>query len=146
PAGDINAISVNTDVLHLRISNAGGNIIEAKLPKYPVSVEEKHTPIQILTNDPAKLYVMQSGLSGKDQNKLIYSAPQNIYTLQPNQNTLNVTLTAKTKEGLLITKTLTFTRGSYSVVQTTQVTNKGSETREVGFFNQITRKNIEGSQ
>ncbi len=138
---EVNAISINTDVLQLKISSAGGNIVEVKLPVYPVSIKQRNTPIRILSNEPSQLYVAQSGITAIDQNKLIYTAAQKNYSFKPDQNKLVVHLEAKTKSGLLVTKTFTLNRGSYAINQRITVINKGGQKWQGSFFSQITRKN-----
>lgn len=137
-----NAITVKTDVLKVMISKVGGNFISAKLPKYPVSVKEKDTPIQILTHNPEKVYVAQSGITNIGNGKLVFSSAKNAYTLTSGEKTLAVTLTAKSKSGLKVTKTFTFTAGEYSVGQTVTVTNSSGKVWKGSFYNQITRKNV----
>src|SRR3990167_10682768 len=58
-------IVVKTDVLDVLIDRLGGNLVSAKLPQYPVSLQEKDVPVQILTNDPTQVYVLQSGLTNQ---------------------------------------------------------------------------------
>ena len=141
-ASSANMISVKSDVLSLKISKVGANITSAKLLKYPVSVTEKHIPVQILSNNPGRLYVAQSGITGIGQNKLTYAASQKSYTFFPSQKTMNVVLTAQTLSGLSVTKTFTLTRGSYAIKQTIKINNKGSKAWKGSIYNQITHKNV----
>lgn len=136
-----NTVSIKTDVLDVKITNVGGNIVSAKLPQYPVSVKEKNTPVKILSGNPDTLSVAQSGITGSGQNKLTFSSSKKSYALSPDAKTLNVSLTAQTKNGLVVTKTFSFVRGSYAIKQTVKVTNKSGKAWKGSFFNQITHKN-----
>ena len=129
PAGQ--AIKVRTDLLDVTINTASGELQRAELLGYP---EELHKParVQVLSNDPANLLVVQSGLqthSGPAAPGIgaLYSASQTHYELAPGQDTLNVTLTRKNTEGLSVTKTYTFTRGSYQVGLRYEVHNDTSQ-------------------
>ena len=59
-------ISVETDVLVLTIDLNGGDIIEAKLKKFPTSLENLNQPFELLEKNDRRVYVAQSGLTGKN--------------------------------------------------------------------------------
>ena len=58
-------IYVETDVLILTIDLNGGDITEAKLKKFPTSLENLNQPFELLENNERRVYVAQSGLTGK---------------------------------------------------------------------------------
>ena len=61
-AADQSLISVKTDVLTVAIDPTSGNLVDAVLPKYPVSLSEPNTPVQILNNTTGSVFQMQSGV------------------------------------------------------------------------------------
>lgn len=136
-------ISVTTDVFQIGINLAGGNIVDAKLPGYPVSLEQKNQPIQILKSNKDNLYISQSGLTNiPDKTPLQFTASQSDYQLQAGQDQLTVTLTAKTKNGLTVTKEYIFKRKNYSVQANITVKNDSNTAWQGSVFNQIIRKNV----
>jgi YidC/Oxa1 family membrane protein insertase len=133
-------IHVKTDVLDLAISAKNGNVVSARLLKYPLSIHEKNSPMSILSQSNGRLYVAQSGLTNIGQKSLNFQSAQNSYLLSPTQKTLAVVVKSQTKQGLQITKTYTVTRGSYAVKQSTTVKNKGRKTWSGSFYNQLMQK------
>ena len=63
-------IKIKTDVLDLSINLQTGNINDAALVAYPVSLEEKTTPYPLLTDDPAHAYSASSDLFTVLDNKI----------------------------------------------------------------------------
>lgn len=136
-------ITVETDVLALTIDRLGGNILEAKLLKYPETIKDPSRPIVLLNNDPATRYIAQSGIvtvSDKQAAQaLSYTSPQANYTLSDNQQEMSVNLEAKTNEGVAITKTYKFSRGGYLINLSYQIANHGSSVWQGSIYNQLTR-------
>lgn len=142
PSGRL--ITVKTDVLHIEIDSNGGNLVAAKLPQYPVSVKEKHTPEQILNSEPDLLYLAQSGLTNTARGGEValtkFSAAQKKYQLQRGQKQLTVKLTGRTANGLSVVKTYTFRRGDYAIKMHYQVTNTFGKKWAGNLFTQMTRR------
>lgn len=145
--GQAQVLTVKTDVLELKISTQGGDIIEASLPTYPVSLEKKDQPTRILDLN-GRNYVAQSGLlhtviAGQNTENLapnhqaLYSAPQTSFTLAEGQNELVVPLTWTGANGIQVTKRYVFKRGDFNVQVQHEVQNKtnqlwsGSEYRQL---------------
>jgi YidC/Oxa1 family membrane protein insertase len=136
-------INVRTDALDLSIDTLGGNIVSAKLLKYPVSIKDQKTPIQILSDDADNLYVAQSGLLGLNNNQpLHYQAAQKDYVLSPDAKTLEVDLTWTNDMGITVAKTLKFARNSYAMDVNYQVNNQSKSAVNVQAFTQIKRKQL----
>lgn len=134
-------VRVKTDVLELIINTQGGNIISAKLAKYPVSLEEQQTPIQILGYDIDHLYVAQSGLTNLNGKVPIhYTAGKKQYELADNRNELIVQLTARVPNGLHITKTYIFHRDDYAVQVVHEVYNAAAKPWEGSLYVQLIRR------
>ncbi|MGK0271099.1 MAG: YidC/Oxa1 family membrane protein insertase [Cocleimonas sp.] len=124
-------VHVKTDVLDIYINTIGGTIIQADLPAYPVSLEEKDTAVRII--DKEKDYAAQSGLvhseiAGKKSSDLApnhyanFNATKQEYSLEDGQDTIEVPLTW-TNNGITVTKTFTFERGNYLVKKSQKVDN-----------------------
>lgn len=136
-------ITVKTDVLNVEIDSNGGNIVSLKLPKYPISVTEKNTSVQILNSEPDQLYIAQSGLTNVargGQTSLIQFSSEKNYILQKGQKELIVKLTGRTSNGLRVIKTYTFLRNNYAVKLSYQVINTSGKKWNGSLFTQIMRK------
>lgn len=135
-------IKVHTDLYQIAIDPIGGNLVSAKLLKYPVSVTQKNTPMQILNPDENAIYIAQAGLAGAGNQNIHYHTTALTYTMQPDEKTLTVSLTGQLPNGLSVTKKYTFIRGEYGVKLDYSVENKAHDTWTGGFYHQIIRKNI----
>lgn len=126
------SIQVKTDVLNLQIDLSQGDIVNAQLLNYPVSVDEKNTPITLLTNQFNNQYVVNSSLftnQGQSTQTLDFgfSSTQNQYELPAGKENLTITLLGKTSEGLEVKKEFVFTRGSYLIQVHYFINNQGKE-------------------
>ncbi len=140
-------IHVKTDVLNIAIDSQGGNLVSAKLPKYPVSIQEKNTPVQLFNDKVEKFYVAESGFINENSKKISainYSSAKSNYQLADGQDVLQVVLTGKGANGLLFSKTYTFTRKSYAIGLSYKIVNKGSKPWAGSFYTQIRRRNVKG--
>ena len=83
--------------------------------------EQDLSPIRLFDNSPEHLFLAQSGLVAGDNSAAapdhhaIFSAEKTAYTLQEGQEQLSVPLTWTDGQGLRVTKTFIFKRGSYSI-------------------------------
>ncbi len=138
-------INIQSDVLNLNIDTKGGNIVQATLPKYPVSVQEKGIPETILSSAPEKFYISQSGLVGpagpdtKD-GQVTYQADKDHYALTNGQDTLTVDLTWQNNAGLSVIKRFTLKRGQYDIKVDYLIDNKSATNWQGNFYAQIQRK------
>lgn len=139
-------VEVNTNVMSAQINLHGGNLISAKLLKYPVSLKEKNTPIQLLNPNNSELYIAQSGLSSADQgNKnrsITYTAAKENYTMADGQKHLVVTLSGKTADGLSVEKVYVFERDSYVIKTDIDLHNQSKSAWHGSVYNQIMRRNV----
>ncbi len=123
-------IHVKTDVLDLYISTSGGTIVQADLPTYPISLDEKDKPIRII--DKEKSYAAFSALihqtvGGNDLAPgydAPYQAEKTEYILQDGQKNLEVKLLWQNDKGLRVIKTFYFERGAFLIKQIQQVNNQ----------------------
>lgn len=141
-------IQVHTDVLNLEIDTLGGNIISLDLPKYPAALDTPNVPFKFLSSDPKQLYIAESALMGKDgpdsaSNLAQYTSTQNSYTM--NGDTLDVNLSWKNPQGLDVTKTYTFTKGSYLIKVSYTIKNSTNATWTGNYYMQLTQKELTAS-
>lgn len=141
-------IKVKTDVFDLSIDSQGGNIVSLNLIKYPVSLQQKNTPITLLSNKPENYYVSQSALMSKDgpdyKGKLaLYQTSEKSYTMKG--DTLKVNLTWKNDKGIEVIKTYTFHKNSYLIDVSYQIINNSKSNWTGSFYAQLTRKPIKES-
>ncbi len=129
-------IHVKTDVLDIQITTKGGAVIQADLPKFPVSLDEPDKAMRIL-NLQGKGYAAQSGLihgdiAGIDKTTLapnhnaIFKAAATEYVLTG--DSLVVPLTWTNGNGITVTKTYTFQRNSYTIAVEDKIVNQSPQT------------------
>lgn len=142
PAASI--VTVQTDVLNVKIDTLGGSIVNAALPKYPDDVKTPNIPVTILSDKPGSLYVAESGLTGPQgpdtpAGPVQYNSAQTSYVMSPDQKELTVNLTWRNKTGLEVTKSFLFTQGSYAIHVNYQIKNNGTADWAGNFYGQIRR-------
>lgn len=148
--GSGSLIQVKTDVLDAKIDTKGGDIVFARLPQYPVSLESPDQGFQLLDNDGERYYVAQSGLIGlknngpdsKEQGRAQYAFQKSNYTIAENQDKIAVPL-KWSKGGVEVTKTYTFEKGKYLVDVQYEVKNNTQSTWTGSFYGQIKREKQE---
>ena len=123
-------IHVLTDTLDLQIDLVGGDVIKANLVKFPLTQESTETYSLLRPTDG--LYVAQSGLIGRDgpdanrSGRPRYDAEQQEFVMQG--DTLSVPLTWQNADGVAVTKTYNFTKGSHDIALTYTIANNSSQT------------------
>ncbi|QDP71483.1 membrane protein insertase YidC [Legionella israelensis] len=132
-------VSVETDVLNLKINLTHGDIVFAQLLDYPISVEEKDKPITLLKDKAQERYVANSGLLVSQNQtiktvKINYNTAKEEYRLSPGQKQLTVILQGTTENGLQVKKEFILTRGSYLIKVRYTIANEGEETWK-GYMN-----------
>ncbi len=120
-------VTVVTDVLEVRISTRGGDLREADLLDYPVSVDRPDEPVRLLEDGPGRFFVAQSGLRGSGSEEPThyarYTAAASEYRLADGQQELVVPLEWVSPEGVRVIKRYRFTRGDHLVVVEHEVRN-----------------------
>lgn len=126
-------IHVTTDVLQAEIDSYGGDLRQVDLPLYPVSRDHPDQPFHLLNDDTSKIFVAQSGLlaaSAAPDHHAQYQAAQKDYRLDNGSSEVKVPLTWTSDQGITVTKTYTFHRGSYVMEVDYEVINgSGQEWR-----------------
>lgn len=139
-------IKVTTDVYHLEIDTAGGNVTMLNLPTYPVSLEQKDEPFKLF--DSRRPYLAQSGLlhdkvSGTDFQKRApnhyaeYKSEQQEYTLTEGTDVLEVPLYWKSEDGVVIEKVYRFTRGEFTIGLEYRINNQSPTEWIARQYNQL---------
>ncbi|MCM2972694.1 membrane protein insertase YidC [Larsenimonas suaedae] len=139
-SGSSKLISVDTDVLNLRIDPRGGDIVYASLPRHTQQLGGNQ-PFVLLANEQAMNYVAKSGLElSNHKGRITFSPEKTAYRLSDEEKTLTVDLKA-TLKGLDITKRFTFERDSYEVKVDYLVRNGGTQPVSARFIGQLVRDN-----
>jgi len=135
-------LRVITDVLGIDIDTHGGGINRADLLKYPISLEQTDIPVQLLSDEPSKFYILQGGLlsnSTAPTHDAIYTSPQTEYTLMTDQEVLQVPLFWEGPDGIKVNKIYEFHRGQYLVNIRYEVTNTSQYSWTGGAYGQLQR-------
>ena len=115
-------VRVKTDVLDIIIDTAGGDLRQADLLTYPIKVTEPEKLVRLLDDSASTLFIAQSGLLANrpapdhhaqfvaEKIEYILGAGTNV---SPDQ--IKVPLRWSGPDGVTVTKTYTFHRGSFVV-------------------------------
>jgi YidC/Oxa1 family membrane protein insertase len=136
-------VHVRTDVLDVDISTRGGTLTQVDLVNYP-RVKGEPTPVRLENHDePQTLYELQSGLTGPGSaayptHLATYASLEDHYALE-RADDLRVPLTWQGEDGVTVTKTYVFHRGSYRIELEYRAHNGGSATWQANSYAQILR-------
>lgn len=136
-------IDVETDVLKVKIDLEGGDIVRAELRDYPVNQDMPQEGVVLLDKSTNRNFVAQTGLIGKEdvgpdsrrEGRAHYTVKQKQYVL--NNNKLDVDLHWQNNEGLQVTKTFAFTKGSYLVDVKYNINNQMNVPWTGNFYGQL---------
>jgi YidC/Oxa1 family membrane protein insertase len=142
PAGAA-TIQVRTDVLDVTISTQGGTLTGARLLNYPVTKDRPSELVELLTMDPARISLIQSGLRGSaegaEANHLaMFSGARESYDLD-GADEIVVPLTWTDGNGITVEKRYRLTRGSYTIGLEQTVTNNSDAAWRGAEYVQIQR-------
>ncbi|MFD2165795.1 membrane protein insertase YidC [Thalassotalea euphylliae] len=139
-ASSAQLVTVETDVLNVKVNTQGGDIVEVTLLDYETE-QGSGVPFTIMQNGSMK-YIAQSGLTGANgidrivSGRPIYSVESSSLTMQDGQP-LTLTLTYQHESGIVVQKNFEFTPGSYQVNVTYNVTNNTTNTASVQLYGQL---------
>ena len=136
-------ISIETDVLLVKLDPVGGDIVSVQFLDYPESIDQPDVPFTLLAQNDSHTYVAQSGLVGKNgtdkaTSRPLYRSEYSEYAMGDNDS-LRVDLSLVQDNGVEITKRFTFNRAQYLVNMDVIVNNVSNETWSAGLFAQIKR-------
>ena len=137
PANASALISVNTDVLNVRINPNDGSIVYAALPQQKAQLHSEE-PFVLMSTRNSMYYVAQSSVIVDGQRRVNLSADRTDYRLADGQNSLVVDLHG-TLNGVDVIKRLTFTRGDYAVKQDILLNNQNARAVEARVVNELVR-------
>ena len=134
-------VHVRTDVFDMELDRQGGDIRVAKLLKFAASSEEKDKPFTLLDDQGPLFFIVQNGLTTPDgspapTHKVVWQAQKSDYTLKG--DTLEVPFVWQ-KDGVKVTKTYVFTRGSYVVRVRYHVENHTGKAWQGSLYSQLQR-------
>ena len=137
-------ITVNTDVLIVKIDTTGGDIIDAKLVKFDTE-QGNGVPFTVMQNGNRK-YIAQSGLIGaqgidKASGRPIYLTSSSSYT-QTGDDPLVVDLQYTAENGLNVIKRFTFTKSGYSVNVEYIINNTATTAANVQMYAQLIQSTV----
>lgn len=137
-------IRVLTDLLEVEIDTFGGDIRVARLRTYPVALDKKDVPFELLNDKRDTLFIAQSGLFNKNNknlpyHKTLYRATQSRYELKDGNDQLEVVLTWQAPDGVRYDKVYTFKRNSYVVDVAYRVANKSGSDWQGYLYGQLQR-------
>lgn len=116
-------VSVHTDVYDLRIGLRGGELTRADILQYPKVKDQPGVPVRLLRREgPQDLYVLQTGLQAGDAtagarptHQAQFKSAFDSFKLLDGSDELRVPLTWTSDDGVTVTKTYVFKRGSYRI-------------------------------
>ena len=159
-------ITVRTDVIAVEIDTTGGTLRNLDLLQYPHEKEtpivkqvytklyglvglqppEKNlAPIRLFDSNPENLFLAQSGLVAGDNSAAapdhhaVFNAEKTAYELPEGQEQLSVPLSWTNEQGLRVTKTFIFKRGSYEIELEQKVLNRSAKPWSGRQYDQLLR-------
>ena len=134
-------IKVKTDVYDIEIDTRGGDIVKAKLPKYPLGVEPGAEAFTLMNDGDPHLFIAQSGLlaKGSPDHTTTYATQNTDYTLAEGKDSLKVVLSWQGNNGLVVNKIYTFHRGRYDINLDYVVNNRGAALWQGSVYRQFKR-------
>ncbi|NNL62379.1 MAG: membrane protein insertase YidC [Woeseiaceae bacterium] len=142
------AVTVRTDVFDIQISTAGGTLLGATLPEYPVAKDRPDEPVTLLDDAVGGNYgLIESGMRAADggaeaTHLVIFSAAQTSYDLG-GADEIVVPLTWTDASGVTVEKRFTFRRGSYRIDLEQVVSNNSGEAWRGAEYVRIKRHSAE---
>ena len=136
-------IQVKTDLLDVEIDTHGGDIRSVRLRKYPVSIEQKDTPFEFLSEEPKTLFIAQSGIIGRDRDypyhRTTFTTRSTQYQLKEGEKDLQVVLTWRGKDNVSYEKVYRFKRNSYVIDVSFRVKNSSNKPWQGFWYSQLQR-------
>ncbi|TCP93415.1 protein translocase subunit yidC [Cricetibacter osteomyelitidis] len=141
-------VTLENDVLRLKIDTLGGDVVESELLKYDAELNS-NTPFVLLKEQANHVYVAQSGLIGKDgidsrAGRANYQIDGDSFKLADGQNELVVPFTVE-QNGVIYRKVFTLKRDSYDVGVNFEIQNQTDNAIEVQPYGQLKHTLVESS-
>ena len=141
-------ITLENDVLRLKVDTLGGDVISSELLKYDAELNSKE-PFVLLKDTNEHVYIAQSGLIGKNgidtkAGRAQYQVTGDNFKLAEGQNELSVPLTFE-KDGVTYRKIFVLKRDSYDVGVNFEIVNQSGSAIEVEPYGQLKHTLVESS-
>jgi len=137
-------ITVETDVLRLRIDPRGANVVAAELLAYPISPKDRENVVQLLGDDASQFFVAQAGFvstaGAAPDHRSTYRSERSTYRLPDDAATIDVPLVWEDASGIRVTRTFRLERGVYVVNMTHRIENNSSAPWTASEYRQLQRK------
>lgn len=131
--------SIRTDLLDMKVSSEGGNLVYARLLKY-ASHSDAKDDVVLFDNSASNTYMAQSGLVGGDYPN--HKTPMVLLpgpTSMGSADTLTVRLQSPVVGGVQLTRSYTFKRGSYVIGVRNEISNRGQTPVAPQLYMQLVR-------
>ncbi len=131
--------TIRTDVLDMKVSSEGGNLVYARLLDYTSHADAKDDVV-LFDNSGSNIYMAQSGLVGGGFPN--HKTPMSLLpgpTDMGSADTLTVRLQSAVVGGLQLTRSYTFKRGSYVIAVRNTIVNKGATPVTAQLYMQLVR-------
>lgn len=140
-------ITVRTDVLNLQLSTEGADLVSAVLRNYPVRKDQPAILVQLLDDRASDYFVFRSGLrsaggGAEPTHQALYETKQAEYVLSDGEDVLEVPLVWTSGDGLTVTKTYRFERGSYEIAVRYRVQNQRQSEWRAASYVQLRRRHV----
>jgi YidC/Oxa1 family membrane protein insertase len=125
-------VSVVTDSFEIQLDTRGGSMVDARLVRFPVAVDQPDVPFRLLSERPSDFFILQSGLLGSDQERTpthqaVFTSERDSYRMGEDDDTLVVDMVWEGDDGIQVTKRYTFTRGTHAIMLEHIVQNDSGE-------------------
>ncbi|EEX51309.1 membrane protein insertase YidC [Pasteurella dagmatis] len=139
-------ITLENDVLRLKVDTLGGDVIHSELLKHDAELDS-NTPFTLLTNKQNHVYIAQSGLVGKDgidtkAGRASYQVEGDAFKLAEGQNELVVPLVFE-KDGVTFRKVFVLKRNAYDISVNFEIDNQSEKAIEVEPYGQLRHTLVE---
>ncbi|VEI59084.1 YidC/Oxa1 family membrane protein insertase [Pasteurella multocida] len=139
-------ITLENDVLRLKVDTLGGDVIHSELLKHDAELDS-NTPFTLLTNKQNHVYIAQSGLVGKDgidtkAGRASYQVEGDAFKLAEGQNELVVPLVFE-KDGVTFRKVFVLKRNAYDISVNFEIDNQSEKVIEVEPYGQLRHTLVE---
>lgn len=125
-------IRVQTDVMKVEMATHGGSLLLVELLDYTRrNGGGEREPVTLLDDSFPDGYFIATGLrvedvSSEPNHLAVFSSSQDAYRLEDDEDEVEVPLSWRNTEGIVVSKIYTFRRGSYAI-ELTQELNNGSD-------------------
>ena len=139
-------LSVTTDVIRIEIDSSG-TLVKLDLLNYPVSEDQLDQPLKLFNDTDTDWFIAQSGFRAargtapNHHSSFQFDSEQ--YQLNPGEDSLRVPLYWDNEDGIQVTKTFIFSRGSYLIELEQEISNRSDRVWSGGQYAQLQRNEPE---